>query len=257
MAQEKNTVLSAENLSIGYKNSSALRNGISLGLSRGNLACLIGRNGAGKSTLLRTLCGFQAPLSGTVTVEGRPASDYTRKELSRKMSVVLTEILGEINYLTVRQTVETGRYPYCDCFAALGPEDRAKTSLAMERVGIASLADSTMAAISDGQRQKVMIAKALAQDTDIILLDEPLSFLDMPAKIEIMQLLRDLAHGHGKALVLSTHDIDLALHFADSLWVMRHDGAMRQENRPWCDAQVIVDDVFGAQGSLIKDFLKL
>ena len=102
-----------------------------------------------------------------------------------------------------------------------------------------------------------MIAKALAQDTDVILLDEPLSFLDMPAKVEIMNILKNLAQAEGKSLVLSTHDIDLALHFADSLWVMRSDGAVRQENRPWADKNAIVDDVFGVKGELIKDFLKL
>ncbi|PWM12284.1 MAG: ABC transporter ATP-binding protein [Flavobacteriales bacterium] len=257
MAQEKNIVLSAENLSIGYKDSGILRSGISVSLARGSLSCLIGRNGAGKSTLLRTMCGFQSPLSGTVTLNGKPADSYSRKELSRKMSVVLTEMLGEINYLTVRQTVETGRYPYCDCFATLGQEDRTAVNRAMKTAGVEHLAGRTMAEISDGQRQKVMIAKALAQDTDVILLDEPLSFLDMPAKVEIMNILKNLAQAEGKSLVLSTHDIDLALHFADSLWVMRSDGAVRQENRPWADKNAIVDDVFGVKGELIKDFLKL
>ena len=136
MVQEKNIVLSAENLSIGYKDSGILRSGISVSLARGSLSCLIGRNGAGKSTLLRTMCGFQSPLSGTVTLNGKPADSYSRKELSRKMSVVLTEMLGEINYLTVRQTVETGRYPYFDCFATLGQEDRTAVNRAMKTAGV-------------------------------------------------------------------------------------------------------------------------
>lgn len=251
------TVLFTRDLAIGYRGAQAIRKDISVDLARGTLTCLTGRNGAGKSTLLRTLCGFLPPKSGTVAILGRPLSDYSQKELSRTLSVVLTEILGEIHYLTVRQTVETGRYPYCDCFARLDARDRARVEQAMETAGVASLADRTMARISDGQRQKVMIAKALAQDTDLIVLDEPLSFLDMAARVEIMTVLRRLARENGKTILLSTHDIDLAFAFADRVWVMDTDGEVFQTDAPLQDKGAIADRVFGPQSGLIKDFLNL
>ena len=170
---------------------------------------------------------------------------------------MLTEILGEIHYLTVRQTVETGRYPYCDCFARLDAQDRQEVEQAMRTVGIAPLAERTMARISDGQRQKVMIAKALAQDTELIVLDEPLSFLDLSARVEIMSVLQRLAHENGKTLLLSTHDLDLAFAFADRMWIMDTSGGVGQCDAPWEDKAAIADRVFGEQSVWIKDFLKI
>ncbi len=251
-------ILSTQDLSIGYRdNSNPVREHISVSLGRGALTCLVGRNGAGKSTLLRTICGFLAPKAGEVILKGRLLTEYSQKELSRTLGVVLTEIIGEIQYLSVRQTVEMGRYPYCDCFARLDEKDHEYVCQAMETAGIADLADRSMARISDGQRQKVMIAKALAQDTDIIVLDEPLSFLDMAARVEIMTVLRRLAHENGKALVLSTHDIDLAFAFADAMWVMDTAGNVFQAKAPWEDKSALADSVFGAQSGLIKDFLNI
>ena len=251
-------ILSTQYLSIGYRdNGNPVRQHISVSLDRGSLTCLVGRNGAGKSTLLRTICGFLAPKAGEVILKGRPLADYSQKELSRTLGVVLTEIISEIQYLSVRQTVEMGRYPYCDCFARLDEKDHEYVRQAMETAGIADLADRSMARISDGQRQKVMIAKALAQDTDLIVLDEPLSFLDMAARVEIMTVLRRLAHENGKALVLSTHDIDLAFAFADAMWVMDTAENVFQAKAPWEDKSALADSVFGAQSGLIKDFLNI
>ena len=251
-------ILSTQDLSIGYRdNGNPVRQHISVSLDRGSLTCLVGRNGAGKSTLLRTICGFLAPKAGEVILKGRPLADYSQKELSRTLGVVLTEIIGEIQYLSVRQTVEMGRYPYCDCFARLDEKDHEYVRQAMETAGIADLADRSMARISDGQRQKVMIAKALAQDTDIIVLDEPLSFLDMAARVEIMTVLRRLARENGKTLVLSTHDIDLAFAFADAMWVMDTAENVFQAKVPWEDKSALADSVFGAQSGLIKDFLNI
>lgn len=250
-------ILSTQNLSIGYRDGQPVRRHISVSLAPGTLTCLVGRNGAGKSTLLRTVCGFLAPKTGEVILKGRPLAEYSQKELSRTLGVVLTEIISEIHYLTVQQTVEMGRYPYCDCFARLDEKDHEQVRRALETAGIADLADRSMARISDGQRQKVMIAKALAQDTDIIVLDEPLSFLDMAARVEIMTVLRRLAHENGKALVLSTHDIDLAFAFADAMWVMDTTGNVFQVQAPWKDKSGLADSVFGAQSGLIKDFLNI
>lgn len=251
------TILSTAGLFIGYRGAQPVRTGISLELSRGALTCLVGRNGAGKSTLLRTVCGFLAPHQGEITIGGRALRDYSQRELSRILSVVLTEIPGEMHYLSVRQTVETGRYPYCDCFARLDRQDRLQVERAMRTVGIGSLADRTMARLSDGQRQKVMIAKALAQDTEMIVLDEPLSFLDMAARVEIMTVLRTLAHDNGKALLLSTHDIDLAFAFADRIWVMDTGSSVFQIDAPWENKGAIAECVFGEQAGWIKEFLNI
>lgn len=252
---EHKTLLSTEDLSIGYGDGRIIRRGIDVNLSAGALTCLVGRNGAGKSTLLRTICGFLSPVGGKITIKRKRLNDYSQKELSRTLSVVLTEIIGEIQYLSVRQTVEMGRYPYCDCFARLDAEDRRYVERALETVGITALAAQPMSRISDGQRQKVMIAKALAQDTDLIVLDEPLSFLDMAAKVEIMDTLHRLAHENGKSILLSTHDIDLAFAFADAMWVMDTAGAVFQAQAPWVDKTTLTDSVFGEQSKLIKDFL--
>lgn len=250
-------ILATRNLSIGYRHGLPVREHIEVDLTPGTLTCLVGRNGAGKSTLLRTLCGFLPPKAGHVELLGRPLQEYSQRQLSRTLGVVLTEILGEIHYLTVRQTVETGRYPYCDCFARLDAQDRQEVEQAMRTVGIAPLAERTMARISDGQRQKVMIAKALAQDTELIVLDEPLSFLDLSARVEIMSVLQRLAHENGKTLLLSTHDLDLAFAFADRMWIMDTSGGVGQCDAPWEDKAAIADRVFGEQSVWIKDFLKI
>lgn len=251
------TILSTTSLSIGYSGARPVRTDISLELPRGALTCLVGRNGAGKSTLLRTICGFLAPHAGEIKILGRSLREYSQRELSRILSVVLTEIPGEMHYLSVRQTVETGRYPYCDCFARLDRQDHRQVEQAMRTVGIVALAERTMARLSDGQRQKTMIAKALAQDTELIVLDEPLSFLDMAARVEIMTVLRALAHENGKTLLLSTHDIDLAFAFADRIWVMDTQAGVFQADSPWTDKGAIAECVFGEQAGLIKDFLKI
>ena len=248
-------IVKLDNLTIGY-GKHAVRKDISLYLSRGKLTSLIGKNGAGKSTLIRTLCGFLPPFSGKITIDGKDIKSISQHHLAKKMSVVLTEMISEINYLTVRQTVEMGRYPYTNCFAQLSKEDHTMVNEALNIVGVAHLADKSIAAISDGQRQKVMIAKALAQNTDIIILDEPLSFLDMPSRIEIMMLLKKIASDNDKAVLLSSHDMELALHFSDSLWVMNVRGAVYQKDAPWGDTDEMIEDVFAQQGKLITDFLK-
>ena len=250
-------ILATRDLCIGYRHGLPVREHIEVDLTPVTLTCLVGRNGAGKSTLLRTLCGFLPPKAGRVELLGRPLQEYSQRQLSRTLGVVLTEILGEIHYLTVRQTVETGRYPYCDCFARLDAQDRQEVEQAMRTVGIAPLAERTMARISDGQRQKVMIAKALAQDTELIVLDEPLSFLDLSARVEIMSVLQRLAHENGKTLLLSTHDLDLAFAFADRMWIMDTSGGVGQCDAPWEDKAAIADRVFGEQSVWIKDFLKI
>ena len=173
----------------------------------GELTCLLGANGVGKSTLLRTLSAFQPKLEGEIAVLGRDVDNYSDKELSTTIGVVLTEKC-DIRNMSVRELVEMGRSPYTGFWGRLG------------KVRIENLASRMVHTLSDGERQKVMIAKALAQETPVIFLDEPTAFLDFPSKVEIMQLLHHLTRSANKTIFLSTHDLELALQIADKIWLM-------------------------------------
>lgn len=216
------TTIHIHNLSIGYKSRQGERwvaSGLTADIYGGELTCLLGANGVGKSTLLRTLSGFQPGLGGTVRIAGRDLSEYTAEELARMLSVVLTE-RGDVHGLTARDLVGLGRSPYTGFWGALSDEDNERVNRAIELVGIVHLADRMADTLSDGERQKVMIAKALAQETPVIFLDEPTAFLDFPSKVEMMQLLHRLSRTTGKTIFLSTHDLELALQIADKLWLM-------------------------------------
>ena len=216
-------------LSIGYRvkgGSKAIARGIDACLRAGELTCLIGSNGAGKSTLLKTLAGFLPKLGGSVYIDGKEIAGYSPKELSRTVGVVLTA-KPEADNMTVEDVVSLGRTPYTGFFGRLSAEDRRVVADSMEQVGIARLACCTVSTLSDGERQKAMIAKALAQQTPVIMLDEPTAFLDYPSKVETMLLLMRLSHAQGKTVFMSTHDIELALQTADTLWLMPGDGALR------------------------------
>ncbi len=188
-------------------------------LKPGKLVCLLGPNGAGKSTLLRTLAGFQKPLAGSVLLNGRPLDHYDLKALARALSVVLTDRFSEL-YLTAFDVVRMGRFPYVSFFGKMKSEDLALIRKTMESLGVSALQDKLFYNLSDGERQKVLIARALVQDTPFLLLDEPVAFIDSPGRIEIMELLRSLAHKQGKAVLMTTHDLETALHYTDFLWLM-------------------------------------
>lgn len=188
-------------------------------LQAGELTCLLGPNGAGKSTLLRTLCAFQPPLSGEMLLDGCPLESFTSQELATRIGVVLTE-RQDIRGMRVREMVAMGRSPYTGFWGKLSAEDEAAVDAAIEAVGIQPLSRRMVHTLSDGERQKVMIAKALAQQTPVILLDEPTAFLDFPSKVEMLLLLAHLAHDMQKIIFLSTHDLELALQTADRLWLM-------------------------------------
>ena len=188
-------------------------------LREGEVCCLLGANGAGKSTLLRTLAAFQPPLSGELRIGERPIKDIAPRELSTLVGIVLTDRI-RTQGISVRDMVAMGRSPYTNFWGKLTEEDNRLVEEAMELVNITSFANRQISTLSDGERQKVMIAKALAQGTPIILLDEPTAFLDFPSKVEIMLLLGRLAHEMNKTIFLSTHDLDLALQTADCLWLM-------------------------------------
>ena len=209
-------------LSIGYRGKHSVKcvaDDISQAIHSGELTCLLGENGAGKSTLLRTLSGFLSPLAGEISILGRPLSSYKERELATVIGVVLTE-KNNLQNMTVRELVGMGRSPYTGFWGRLSADDRRKVDDALSLVGIAALSNRMVQTLSDGERQKVMIAKALAQETPIIFLDEPTAFLDYPSKVEILHLLHRLSREMHKTIFLSTHDLELALQIADRLWLM-------------------------------------
>ena len=206
------------NVTAGYGRQ-AVASGLDACLQQGELVCLLGANGAGKSTLLRTIGGVQPALGGQVLVDGEPIGVAGTGRMSRLVSVVLTERI-DVPALTVRDLVGMGRTPYTGFWGNLRASDRHIVDEAMGLVGIAELASRQVQSLSDGERQKAVIAKALAQQTPVILLDEPTAFLDFPSKVETMRLLSRLAHGMDKTILLSTHDVELALQLGDVLWLM-------------------------------------
>ena len=208
------TAITTNRLTVGYRGHRV--EDISLSLPSGRLVCLLGPNGAGKSTLLRTLCGFQPPIEGRVTISGSDITTMNAAEVARLVSVVLTD-RPLTPSLTTAEMVGMGRAPYTGFWGRLSDDDRRLVSEAMQTVGIDSLATRRMSQLSDGERQKVMIAKALAQHTPVIVLDEPTAFLDYPSKVAVMKTLARLAHNEGKTILMSTHDLELAAQLGDEL----------------------------------------
>lgn len=209
-------------LSTGYRlrsNNIVVAEGLRATLQRGQLTCLLGPNGCGKSTLLRTMGGFQPALAGRIDVCGRPLADYTAQELARLVSVVLTDN-SNIREMTAWDVVAMGRSPYTNFWGRLTEADRQEVDRCIELVGLRHLAQRRIHTLSDGERQKVMIAKAIAQGTDIILLDEPTAFLDYPNKVGMLLLLHRIAHELGRSIFLSTHDMEHALQVADQIWLL-------------------------------------
>lgn len=219
--QEKETIRLTD-VSIGYRTRQGVHtvaSGITASLRSCELTCLLGRNGAGKSTLLRTLAGFQPRLGGSISIEGKPLEEYSDRELARRLGIVLTE-RPDVQQMTVWDLVAMGRSPYTGFWGRLSEKDDEVVWEAIRQVGIGPLAERLVTTLSDGERQKVMIAKALAQQTSIIFLDEPTAFLDYPSKVDTLLLLRRISREAGKTIFLSTHDLELALQVADRLWLM-------------------------------------
>ena len=222
------------NLSIGYTHNrlqQPVMGVIDATLERGELVALIGANGAGKSTLLRTLSAFQQPLSGSITYPDGKSNSHTASELSTQLAVVLTGN-GNIQNLTVREVVAMGRSPYTNFLGHLRKHDKEIIAEAMNMVGVTHLAERRVETLSDGERQKAMIAKALAQQTPVIMLDEPTAFLDFNSRVQLFRLLQRLAHDTGKAILVSTHDLELVLQLADKVWLIQdkkmHTGEVKE-----------------------------
>ena len=225
---QRNPVIEASDLVIGYmqkgKRRTIVHDALQLRLYAGELTSLLGLNGAGKSTLLRTLCGFQPAINGCIILNNKPLNNYSPSELARMIGVVLTEKTNA-GGITVYELASLGRHPYTGFFGKLKTLDKQIVTEAIEAVGMAHKASCFVSELSDGERQKTMIAKVLAQQCPIILLDEPTAFLDVTSRIETMTLLHRLAVEQGKAILLSTHDLDLAIQTSDRLWLL-------EKNRP-------------------------
>ena len=226
------TSVELKNLSIGYRTKQGVRvvaQGLTAQLQRGQLTCLLGENGVGKSTLLRTLAAFQPKLEGSVSIEGRELDDYSERKLARTIGIVLTE-KPDVQQMTVMELVEMGRAPYTGFWGRLNEDDRKVCNEAVALIGIEPLKDRMIQTLSDGERQKVMIAKALAQQTPVIFLDEPTAFLDYPSKVDMLLLLSRISREAQKTIFLSTHDLELALQVADTIWLMDKSGKRKVES---------------------------
>jgi iron complex transport system ATP-binding protein len=221
-------VIETSGLAIGYMQRGGGRKivheALRLQLYAGEVTGLLGLNGAGKSTLLRTLCGIQPALGGEIRINGRLLSGYSGETLSRTIGIVLTEKTNA-GGISAEELVALGRHPYTGFFGRLNRHDKRIVAESLEAVGMAHKATASVSELSDGERQRIMIAKSLAQQCPIIILDEPTAFLDVTSRIETMSLLHRLATEQGKAILLSTHDLDLAIQMSDCLW-------LQQKGRP-------------------------
>jgi iron complex transport system ATP-binding protein len=219
-------ILETRHLTIGYapprRAPIVITEDLNVTLAAGELVALIGPNGAGKSTLIRTVTGMQTPLDGSICLLGDDLRTLKPRTLAQRVAVVLTERPSAPN-LTGYALVALGRQPHTDWTGALSPDDEHIVRDAVRAVGAEDIAPRLLAELSDGQQQKLLIARALAQETPLIVLDEPTAYLDLPRRVEVTRLLGRLARDTGRTVLLSTHDLDLALRTADRIWLMSRD----------------------------------
>jgi iron complex transport system ATP-binding protein len=219
-------ILSSKQLNIGYSKkdkTSTIQSKLNLTLRAGELVCLIGPNGSGKSTLLRTLAGLQKALCGKILIDSDDITKLSQRKIARKIGLVLTDRI-DIENATVYDIVAYGRHPHSNWWGNIAKKDKEIIDNAIAMVHLEHKINDLYCELSDGERQRVMISRALAQDTPIIMLDEPTAHLDLPNRVEIMLLLHRLAHDTNKSILLSTHELDLALQAADRIWLMSNVG---------------------------------
>lgn len=251
--QGGDTILNARDLTVGYKNKVVLSS-LSIALKTGQLTCLLGPNGSGKSTLIRSLTGIQKPLSGDVNIQDQPLESISQKEMARKLSLVLTDRIAPGN-LTAYALISLGRFPYTSWMGSLNDTDMELIQWAMEVTGTLQFANRHIGELSDGEKQKVMIARALVQDTDIIILDEPTAHLDSPNRIEIFHLLKELTVDTGKTILISTHEIDMAIEHSDNMWLVMPDKNIRTGLPEDLILNRSLESAFGSE-KLSFDYLK-
>lgn len=210
-----------KHISVGYAQAAVFKY-LDVHFERGRLVGLIGDNGVGKSTLIKTLCGYLPPLRGELLVDGQAANRYTIQQLSKVLSIVLPEKITGFN-LSAYDVVASGRIPYINAFSQLTPEDREAIDKAIADIGIGGIRHKLMEELSDGQRQKVMIAKSLAQQTPVIILDEPTAFLDYTSRHQLFGILRKLCTEQQKLIIVSSHDLDLVFKYTDDVLLMEKD----------------------------------
>lgn len=215
-------ILELKNVSIGFKNS-VFKN-INAKMEEGTLVALMGINGVGKSSLLKTIARLLEIKAGEININGIDYNSIHSKDFAKLVGVVLTEKL-QVDYLTVEELVSFGRAPHTNRVGFLKDEDKVVVEKAMKQTGVYSLKNTFIAELSDGQKQKALIARALAQEPQLLILDEPTTYLDIPSKLELIQLLKKLSKENNLAVLMSTHDLDLIQRSADKIWLMENDGS--------------------------------
>lgn len=245
------TVLRTSDLSIGYRRARkapvVIASDLNFSLRPGELVCLLGPNGAGKSTLMRTLARLQPSLSGQIWLDERPLDELRPGQLARRLSIVLTDRV-DVGAMSGYGLVSLGRHPYTGWTGTMSEQDQQIVQWALQAVRARELSDRLTVEMSDGERQKVFIARALAQQPRVMLLDEPTAFLDLPRRVEVMDLLRQLASENSQAILLSTHDLDLALRNADRLWLLSADGELLEGAPEDLILNGAFERVFSAEG---------
>lgn len=240
-----------ENINAGYSDKNILNN-VSLCIPSGKISVLIGANGCGKSTLLRVLAGFLVPSAGKVSLDGKQLKKYSAKQVAQILAVLPQQSSTPIG-LKVIDLISQGRFPHHSIFSRFNKEDEDAVLQAMEMVGITDLAERDVSELSGGQKQRVWIALALAQQTDIIFLDEPTTFLDMTYQVEILDLLADLNKRFGKTIVVILHDINLAARYADRLFALK-DGMLIEEGTPGnVIKKSLIKEIFGLNSLIVED----
>ncbi len=248
MFADHHTHLVTENLCLGYYNKEGrlylLQKDINESLVEGELVCLIGPNGSGKSTLIRTIAGLQKPVGGKVFIGSQEINQLTNTEKSKRLSIVLTDkaVIGNI---TVSEIVALGRYNYTNWIGTLEKEDRGKISGSLTKVGLREFENRRYDTLSDGEKQRVFIAKGLASDAPVMLLDEPTAHLDIPNKAGILSLLRKLAHKSNRAVLVATHELDLTLRLADVIWFLLPDKSIFKSTPEELIFSGKLDEIFG------------
>lgn len=237
-------------LSTGYRSrreEKVISRHLELAIAPGEVVMLMGPNGSGKSTLMHTMAGLLPPLSGEVIISGKPLSSLKMKELARLLSLVLTERIPAGN-MSISDIVAVGRYPYTGFRGSLRPEDKVVIREALRACHLDGMQERLYSTLSDGEKQRVMIARALAQETPLILLDEPTAHLDLPSRLEVTTMLRSLARSLGKSILISTHELDLALGWADTIWLMDRAGEIVSAAPEDLILGGHIERVFGAPG---------